>query len=284
MRWRSRSRTKSRAEGEIRLGGQQDLLSLERIAAPAPLTTHEDQPAQKRFGISLGLCGAASKTSLSGQERGDQGTGFDGQRPPLFPIFLKLEGRRCLVVGGGRMAEGKIEGLRGAGGDVLVIAPRVTRTIAAWARRGKITWHQRLFRLADLRGVTLVVVATPSQKLRERIYQASRVLHIFCNAVDDPPHCDFYYPATVRRGDFQIALSTGGKSPALAQRLRKQFERQFSLEYGAWVHWLGTERDKLMARPMTRSQRRRRLHRLASQLPWVGFATRKAIASLRGRL
>ncbi len=164
----------------------------------------------------------------------------------LFPAFLKLEGRRCLVVGAGAVGEEKIEGLLRAGADVVVVAPRATGRVRAWARDGKLRWKARKFRPGELAGVFLAVAATSSAKLHEKIYQDARRRGVLCNAVDDPPNCDFYYGAVVRRGGLQIAVSTGGHSPALAQRLRKRLEREFRAEYGVWLEELGKAREELV--------------------------------------
>lgn len=197
------------------------------------------------------------------------------KRMGLFPAFLKLAGRRCLVIGAGAVGEEKIGGLLHAGADVVVIAPRATRRVRAWARGGKLHWKARKFRPGDLQGVFLAVAATSSASLHEKIYREARRRRVLCNAVDDPPNCDFYYGAVVRRGGLQIAISTSGHSPALAQRIRKQLERKFRAEYGLWLEKLGEEREKLFAKPMDPARRRRRLHSLASQRSFEAFLRRR---------
>jgi precorrin-2 dehydrogenase/sirohydrochlorin ferrochelatase len=184
---------------------------------------------------------------------------------PLFPAFLKLSGRRCLVIGAGRVAEEKIASLLRAEADVRVIAPSATDSIRAWALSGKIRWEARKFRSSDLQDIFLAVAATSSSVLHARIYREARRRGVLCNVVDDPAHCDFYYGSVVRRGTLQIAISTGGHSPALAQRLRKQFEREFGDEYERWIEELGAARRKLFKKPISAARRRALLHRLASQ-------------------
>jgi len=193
----------------------------------------------------------------------------------LFPAFLKMAGRRCLVVGAGAVGEEKIEGLLRAGADVIVVAPRATSRVRAWARAGKLRWKARKFRPGDLAGAFLVVAVTSSAKLHEKIYCDARRRAVLCNAVDDPPNCDFYYGAVVRRGGLQIAISTTGRSPALAQRLRKRLEREFRAEYGLWLEELGAAREKLFAKPMDPARRRRLLHRLASAQSFENFLRRR---------
>lgn len=194
---------------------------------------------------------------------------------PLFPAFLKLAGRRCLVVGAGPVAEEKIEGLLRAEADVRVVAPQATARIRDWARAGKIRWAARKFRVSDFTGVFLAVAATSSPELHAQIYRQARRRGVLCNVVDDPDHCDFYYGAVVRRGELQIAISTGGHSPALAQRLRKQIERDFGMEYARWLRDLGAKRKKLFARALSPARRRDLLHKLASQLSFEKFLRRR---------
>ncbi len=193
----------------------------------------------------------------------------------LFPAFLKLSGRRCLVVGAGPVAEEKIEGLLRAGAEVRVVAPHAAPRVRAWAHAGKIRWEARAFRPADLAGVFLVVAATSSAALHGKIHQLARRRGVLCNVVDDPAHCDFYYGAIVRRGALQIAISTGGHSPALAQRLKKQIEREFGSEYEVWLEELGEARKRLFAKKISPEQRRLLLHRLASQISFEEFLRRR---------
>ncbi|HZR33684.1 MAG TPA: bifunctional precorrin-2 dehydrogenase/sirohydrochlorin ferrochelatase [Terriglobales bacterium] len=183
----------------------------------------------------------------------------------LFPMFMKLTGRWCLVVGGGKVAEPKIQSLLQAGATVRVIALDVNERVSQWAREGSIVCELRAFRPGDLEGQFLVIAATDSDEVNHRIYAEARRREVLCNNVDDPEHCDFYYPAVVRRGRLQIAISTGGESPALAQRLRAELEEQYGEEYAGWVSELGETRRKLLAADLDPEQRRRRLHLLASR-------------------
>jgi precorrin-2 dehydrogenase/sirohydrochlorin ferrochelatase len=198
--------------------------------------------------------------------------------PPLFPIFLKLAERRCLVVGAATLAEPKIEGLLAAGADVLVVAPCATARVKRWALAGTIAWEIRRFEVRDLQGVSLVVVATSSPQTNRAVFDQARARGILCNAVDDREHCDFYYPAVVRRRRLQIAISTGGASPALAQRLRCQLEEQFGPDYAAWLDWLAESRKSLLAKRLSPDRRRVLLHRIASQRSFNSFWRRRTVA------
>ncbi len=182
---------------------------------------------------------------------------------PLFPIFVKLEGRPVLLVGAGPVGEAKIGGLLSAGASVTVVAPVATPGIRTLAEAGTIAWHRREFAPRDLDSVSLVVAAVPKDIARA-VYEAARTRSVLVNSVDDPDNCDFYYPAVVNRGDLQIAISTGGHSPALAQRLRIELEQQFGPEYESWIRQLGEARQGLFARAMDPDARKKTLHEMAA--------------------
>lgn len=193
----------------------------------------------------------------------------------MFPMFLKLEGRRCLVVGAGTIAEGKIRGLLDAGASVQVVAPKAVWQIQKWAWEGVLSFKPRCFEASDLDQVSLVVAATSSRRANSRVFKEARLRNVLCNAVDDPDNCDFYYPAVVNRGDLQIAISTNGRSPALAQRLRHELEEQFGPEYESWVAELGREREQLTAQMPNGERRRKLLHQLASRDAFNKNATQR---------
>jgi precorrin-2 dehydrogenase/sirohydrochlorin ferrochelatase len=182
----------------------------------------------------------------------------------LFPMFVKLEGCRVLVVGAGRVGEPKIRGLLPTGAKIRVVAHQVSTAVQEWAGRGEIVLEERGFVLSDLDGVFLVVVATSSRDLNELIFSEAQARRILCNVVDVPEQCDFYYPAVVQRGDLQIAISTSGQSPSLAQRIRQQLERQFGPEYAHWVAELGETRRKVLASNLDPEGKRELLQSLAS--------------------
>ena len=189
----------------------------------------------------------------------------------LFPLFVKLDGCRCLAVGAGPIGESKIAGLLEAGALVRVVAPSATDAVREWAAEGRLTWVQRRFTPSDLDGAFLVVAALPVGDDLTSVYKEAQRRGVLCNAVDDPPHCDFYYPAVVKRGSFQIAISTGGHSPALAQRIRQELEAQFGPEYESWLADLGQVREALFATTMDPEERKRLLHELASREAFERF-------------
>jgi len=183
----------------------------------------------------------------------------------LFPMFLKLQGKRCLVVGAGNVGAPKIEGLLETGARIRVVALQASPAVREWARAGKIELELRAYTTEDLRDVFLAVVATSSRTLNERIYGEAQVRGVLCNVVDVPDLCDFYYPSVVRRGDLQIAVSTAGQSPSLAQKIRQQLEKQFGPGYASWVAELGATRKLILGSPLDKQQKLDLLHSLASR-------------------
>ena len=183
----------------------------------------------------------------------------------LFPMFLKLEGRVCLVVGAGSVGEAKIAGLLDTGARVRVVALDASPAVHEWARQGKLELELCAFSLEKLDGIFLAVVATSSRSLNERIYREAQLRGVLCNVVDVPELCDFFYPAIVRRGDLQIAVSTAGQSPSLAQKIRQQLEKQFGPGYAAWVAELGKTRRLILASDLDKERKLELLHSLASR-------------------
>jgi precorrin-2 dehydrogenase / sirohydrochlorin ferrochelatase len=183
----------------------------------------------------------------------------------LFPMFLKLEGRQCLVVGAGRIGEPKIVGLLETGARIRVVSLDASPAVREWARAGKLELELRPFSAADLDGAFLTIVATNSRTLNERVYHEAQRRGVLCNVVDVPDLCDFFYPAVVRRGDLQIAVSTAGKSPSLAQKIRQQLEKQFGPGYAAWVAELGATRKLILASDLDKERKLDLLHSLASR-------------------
>jgi precorrin-2 dehydrogenase/sirohydrochlorin ferrochelatase len=183
----------------------------------------------------------------------------------LFPMFVKLNNRRVLVVGAGEIGEQKIRGLLDAGARVKVVALRSSDAVREWAKAGEITLEERAFSPADLDGVFLVVVATGSRAVNENVFREAQRRGVLCNVVDVPDQCDFFYPAVVHRGDLQIAVSTAGQSPSLAQKLRQQLERQFGPAYEDWVARLGATRREVLGSNLDPERKRRLLHSLASR-------------------
>lgn len=177
---------------------------------------------------------------------------------PLYPIYLKLEGHKVLVVGGGLVAEQKVEAVLRSATDVTVIAPQITERIGVWAEKGLIKHLAEEYRPGMAEGYFLVIACTDSETVNRAVYGEGKKSGALCNAVDDPGFCDFYAPAVVSRGEFQIAISTGGNSPLLSQEVRKELEQRFGPEYESWTAWLGRMRADLRT-VLPRTQRRKEL-------------------------
>src|SRR6201993_1853885 len=180
-------------------------------------------------------------------------------------MFMKVEGKQCLVVGAGKVGEPKISGLLETGARIRVVALDATPAVREWARLGKIELELRAFANDDLHGAFLVVVATASRTLNERVYHEAQRLGVLCNVVDVPELCDFFYPSVVRRGDLQIAVSTAGQSPSLAQKIRQQLEKQFGPGYATWVADLGDTRKLILESDLDEDRKLDLLHSLASR-------------------
>lgn len=200
----------------------------------------------------------------------------------LFPIYVKLRGRRVLVVGGGKVAEGKILGLLDTAAAIRVVAIRASQRVREWATSGLLALEERGFQTSDLEGVFLVVVAAGAAPVRERVFAEAHARGILVNVVDLPGQCDFFYPAVVRRGDLQIAISTSGQSPSLAQRLRQQLERQLGEGYASWVAELGETRRRVLGSDLSAQQKQFLLHSLAGREAFEAMASGKGSQKSQG--
>lgn len=163
----------------------------------------------------------------------------------LFPIYLDLKDKTCLLVGGGQVAERKIENLLDYGLNMRVVSPEATRRIQEWAQQGIVNWQLRDFNEEDLSGVFIAFVATDNNNVNHSVVKACRKAGVLVNAVDDPPNCDFYVPSIIRRGSLVLAISTEGKSPYFARRLREELEITITPEYGEFVDMLGDIREEI---------------------------------------
>jgi len=183
----------------------------------------------------------------------------------LLPVFLKLDGRPGLLVGAGNVALEKINGLLITGLRLRVIAPEAKPEIQQLARENRLEWVQRSFDLADLDGNFVVIAATDNPEVNATVYREAVRRGTLVNSVDDPPHCDFYFGSVVRRGDLQIAISTAGESPAVAQQLRREIDSLFSADIGAWLKNLGAFRREILATLPPSEARKALLHRVAER-------------------
>lgn len=183
----------------------------------------------------------------------------------LLPIFLRLEGRPVLVVGAGTVALAKIESLLAAGAKVAAVAPKTIPRIRELAHQDALVWHPRVFEPKDLDGAFIVIAATNDSDVNRTVFEEARRRNILCNAVDDPPNCDFYFGSVVARGDLQVAISTAGESPALAQRLRREIDDQLPQDLGPWLTELGGLRREVRESTPAGEARNLLLHELAQR-------------------
>jgi precorrin-2 dehydrogenase/sirohydrochlorin ferrochelatase len=164
-----------------------------------------------------------------------------------YPVNLDIRGRHCLVVGGGRVGARKVGTLLQCGAVVTVVSPAIVPSLSQLAASQVIFLKQRPYRTDDMEGMFLVIGATDDEALNRRIHADAENRHLLCNIADRPQICNFTLPAIVQRGDFVMAISTAGKSPAFAKHIRQQLETQYGPEYGALLDLMGAIRAKLLA-------------------------------------
>jgi precorrin-2 dehydrogenase / sirohydrochlorin ferrochelatase len=166
-----------------------------------------------------------------------------------YPVYLNLQQRRAVVIGGGVIAEGKVQHLLEAGAAVTVISPELTKKLRVLAAEGLFHYEPREYQWGDLTGAFLVISATDDRDVNEQVWAEATELNILANVVDDVPHCNFIAPSIVRRGDLTIAVSTSGKAPVLAVRLREKIERDLVREeHARFLEIAGHLRAPLAAR------------------------------------
>jgi siroheme synthase-like protein len=185
-----------------------------------------------------------------------------------LPITLThLDTRLCVVIGGGQVAERKVQALLEAGAKVRVIAPQLTGPLAGRARVGEIEWSPRAYRSGDLDDAFLVIAATGDGVVNRAIAAEAAARDLLVNVVDDAACSDFISPAVVRRGDMTIAICTGGAAPALSRSLRTQMEQEFGTDWEAYVEWLAQIRPLIAARyPDMAARQQAWAHVVASDL------------------
>jgi precorrin-2 dehydrogenase / sirohydrochlorin ferrochelatase len=164
---------------------------------------------------------------------------------PYYPAILDIAGRTAVVVGAGKVGEGKIEGLLRGGAHVRVVSLNATETVRGWAADGRIELHLRAYDTADLDGAFLVVAATENNPTNVRVFEDAEARQMLCNVVDVTHLCNFILPSIVRHGDLAIAVSTGGASPAMARRIRLSLAECYGDEYAVAMQLLGSLREEL---------------------------------------
>ncbi len=183
---------------------------------------------------------------------------------PSYPIFTDVRDRLCVVIGGGTIAERKVTRLLRSGANVTVISPMLTRRLARHAQQGMIRHLARPFRPVDLRGAWLVIAATDDPGVNERAFVHATRRRIFTNVVDRKPLCSFIAPAILQRGLLTVAISTGGASPSLAKRIRRDMERMVGDGYVPMLRLLASLRGEAKRKLSTATARRRYFDRVIS--------------------
>ena len=181
----------------------------------------------------------------------------------FYPMFVDIEGRRCLVVGGGPVATEKVEKLLDHGAVVRLVSPEITPELAAMVASGAIAEHHaRPYRPEDLEACFLVIAATNLDAINRMVWQDAEAMNLLCNVVDVPPLCNFIVPSIVRRGELALAISTGGASPVIAKHIRRELEAAYGPEWEALVSLLRDLRDELKERYLDMPSRRDAVERL----------------------
>lgn len=188
-----------------------------------------------------------------------------------YPICLDIRERKCLVVGGGRVAERKVKGLLDSGGRVTVVSPQLTDTLQKLREEGRLVWLTRGYRSGDADGFFLIIAATDDLAIQESVFAEAESKGIPVNVADVPEKCSFILPAQVKRGDLSIAVSTAGKSPALAKKIRRRLEKTFGNEYAILVEILGAIRPYILERGFPQAENERLFNDLLESdiLDWI---------------
>ena len=181
-----------------------------------------------------------------------------------YPINLNIRNKRCVVIGGGEVAERKVGQLIKAGAQVIVISPRLTKKLRNLTIKEKIQHINRNYKAGDLRGAILAFAATDDHNVNRQALEEARRRRVLLNIVDSPEGCDFIVPSLVARGDLLLTVSTSGKSPALSKKIRKELKALYGREYSVFLKLLGSIRESLLTNPFLRRRRGNTFRRLVN--------------------
>jgi len=174
-----------------------------------------------------------------------------------YPVYLSIRARKCLVIGGGKVAERKVKSLLGCRADVWVVSPSLTEGLTELTEANQIHYLPREYSLEDLEGCFLVISATDDEDTNRKVADDCLACNIPVNVVDEPDKCSFIVPSVMRRGDLCIAVSTGGKSPLLARKIRERLEELFGPEYAEYLELMGVLRKKIIREVHDKESRRK---------------------------
>ncbi len=162
-----------------------------------------------------------------------------------YPVYIEMRGQPCVVIGGGKIAEGKVDGLLAAQANVTVISPELTLHLHDLVNQKQITYLSRAYQPGDLSGAFMVICATDQAEINHQVWEEATANHQLVNVVDDTPRCNFIAPSILRKGDLTIAISTSGRAPALAVRLKERLQREIGPEYERFLELAGELREPL---------------------------------------
>lgn len=180
-----------------------------------------------------------------------------------YPIFLDLRNKKAVVIGGGSVAERKAMTLLSCSADVCVISPEITPRLRELAKKKKLRYKKKRYENKDIKDAFLVVAATNNREANKAVFAASKKYKCLLNIVDKPDESNFIVPSLISRGDLTIAVSTGGKSPALAKQIRKELQQRYGKEYEIFIKAMGKAREKVLKSVLSEKTRRQIFTKLA---------------------
>ncbi len=193
-----------------------------------------------------------------------------------YPVYLDLQNKKCVIIGGGAVGSRKAKGLVECNADVYVVAPVIEESLLALGQKGLVRIHEKAYQARDLEGAFLAFAATGDPQLNQRVFSDAAGKNILCNIADSPKDCHFIVPSVIRRQELTITVSTSGKSPALSKQLRIELEKSYGPEYGEFLKLMGLIREKLLEKEPDIRKRKDIFNRLAqSPLPKLIRENRK---------
>lgn len=198
----------------------------------------------------------------------------------VFPLFVDMRGKTCIVVGGGEVAFRKVEVLLRFEADLIIIAPEVSSSINELENQGKINILRKEYSEQDIDGAFLIIAATSSSRVNESVFRDARKRNIPVNIVDDPEKCTFFFPSVIKRGDLTIGVSTSGTYPALSKKIRKIAEEVFTEEYSAILNLLADFRLSVRKSHLNQSQRGKVLKQVVDEFYDNGIISHQALSSI----
>jgi precorrin-2 dehydrogenase / sirohydrochlorin ferrochelatase len=189
---------------------------------------------------------------------------YKGEIRMGYPVMLNIANQHAVVIGGGKVAERKINGLLEAKAKITVVAPKVTTRIQQLAEAGELVWRQKNFSSDDLEKAWIVIAATNNRAVNDAVAKAAKPYQLI-NIADDPERSNFHVPAVIRRGRLTIAVSTGGASPTVAQQIRRQLAEWYDDDYGRYIDFLYECRQFILQNVDDEQKRKKLLKAIADE-------------------